>query len=382
MGQVSSAGFLYQRAITIDKTKVQNTSQINFPVLVSGTYDGSASTPDLRTIGNGGKVSNASGYDVGFYAEPACVAKLAWETEKYTASTGEVIYWVKIPVVSTVSNTTFYLCYGNSAISTDQSSAANVWDPTGLVAHLPNGSSLTATNSITGSAGTVSGTTAATGQIDGAALTDGINDDIDWGDINALDGLTTLTVSMWVKPTDTAVEFEHYLDKTDASSGWAIQTGGTGVGTNTSIGFIIFNGSTMFALTDTGRIASGVWTLIHVVYNGALVTDAQKVQIFTDGVSRTLTFPFSAAPSVIPGNAITIALANPKSSGDSWGKATFDEVRAVPVARSADWVKTEYNNQFSPSTFYSIGSEIAGSVTRAPVQIRGKIKIRGRVLVR
>ena len=34
-----------------------------------------------------------------------------------------------------------------------------------------------------------------------------------------------------------------------------------------------------------------------------------------------------------------------------------DEVRISNIARSADWVKTEFNNQNSPGTFYTIGSE-------------------------
>jgi hypothetical protein len=36
---------------------------------------------------------------------------------------------------------------------------------------------------------------------------------------------------------------------------------------------------------------------------------------------------------------------------------TLDEVRVSKTARSADWVKTEYNNQNSPSSFYALGGE-------------------------
>ena len=40
---------------------------------------------------------------------------------------------------------------------------------------------------------------------------------------------------------------------------------------------------------------------------------------------------------------------------------SVDEARISNVARSADWVMTEYNNQSSPSTFYTLGAENAGS---------------------
>jgi hypothetical protein len=35
----------------------------------------------------------------------------------------------------------------------------------------------------------------------------------------------------------------------------------------------------------------------------------------------------------------------------------LDEVRIATVARNPAWVGTEYNNQSSPATFYSVGAE-------------------------
>lgn len=34
-----------------------------------------------------------------------------------------------------------------------------------------------------------------------------------------------------------------------------------------------------------------------------------------------------------------------------------EEFRRSSIARSADWIKTDYNSQNSPSTFYSVGGE-------------------------
>jgi hypothetical protein len=34
----------------------------------------------------------------------------------------------------------------------------------------------------------------------------------------------------------------------------------------------------------------------------------------------------------------------------------MDEMRVSSIARSADWIKTEYNNQSSPATFVSQGA--------------------------
>src|SRR5438876_4115554 len=79
----------YSRAISISYTQVPNTDQKNFPVLVSGTYDGTNGTADLRWIGNTspatpGKVRSSNGYDVGFYTNSNCSSgKMKWETEQY-----------------------------------------------------------------------------------------------------------------------------------------------------------------------------------------------------------------------------------------------------------------------------------------------------------
>ena len=35
----------------------------------------------------------------------------------------------------------------------------------------------------------------------------------------------------------------------------------------------------------------------------------------------------------------------------------LDEVRLSNIARSSNWITTEYNNQYEPSTFYSVGNE-------------------------
>lgn len=132
-------GYTYRRTITIDHTKVPNTVQTNFPVLISGTYS------YLATVANGGKVENGNGYDVIFTSDSDCSIKLNHEVETYNADSGAGNYWVKVPTVShTSDDTVFYMCYGNASITTDQSNKAAVWDSSYKgVWHLPNGTTLT-----------------------------------------------------------------------------------------------------------------------------------------------------------------------------------------------------------------------------------------------
>jgi len=77
--------------------------------------------------------------------------------------------------VSHSSDTVFYMFYGNSSVTTDQSNKTGVWDSSFKgVWHLPNGSTLSASDSTSnGNNGTNHGASAATGKIDGSASFNG-----------------------------------------------------------------------------------------------------------------------------------------------------------------------------------------------------------------
>src|SRR4029079_19487769 len=154
-----------QRPMTIDHTKVPST-QSNFTVLVSLT------DPALKTVANGGHVANANGFDIGFYADSGGTIKLKWEVEKYDGTTGNLIAWVKIPSVSSTTDTVFYLMYGDSSINTNQSDPPNTWDSSfKAVWHLGNGSTLSLSDSTSNAnnLANVGATAATTGKISGGA---------------------------------------------------------------------------------------------------------------------------------------------------------------------------------------------------------------------
>ena len=81
-----------------------------------------------------------------------------------------MIAWVKVPTVSHTANTTIYLCYDNTSITTDQSNKTGVWDSNyKVVNHFANGTTLSAVDSTgNGNNGTLNNAPTATiGQIDG-----------------------------------------------------------------------------------------------------------------------------------------------------------------------------------------------------------------------
>ncbi len=320
-------GYTNWRRITIDHTKVPNTDQVNFPVLVSGTYS------YLATTANGGSVTSANGYDIIFTSDEAGANILPFEQESYNPSTGAVNYWVQIPMVRHTTDTMFYMFYGNSAVKTDLSNKTGVWDSNYVgVWHLPNGSSLSPNESTTNeNNGTNNAASATTGQIDGAASFNG-STNITLGNTDSLNITGNLTIEAWVKTNATGdVRIVSHSNSSSPNNGYEFGLG------NQSAGKTDFWNGTAWKSANTA-VNDNNWHLIAVSVNGS------TENFYKDGVSD---------------GSVSGGVPNSFSGTGTLGlsfNGTIDEIRLSGSARSADWLATEYNNQNSPATFYSVAT--------------------------
>ena len=85
-----------------------------------------------------------------------------------------------------------------------------------------------------------------------------------------------------------------------------------------------------------------------------------EIAIYANGSAAAATrAPFgSGPPSVFPDVPSNVMLGKRELAGNEvFYSGSTDEFHLSNVARSADWITTEYNNQSSPQTFYTIGSE-------------------------
>lgn len=350
----SYSGYTYQRTLTVDHTKTSNgvASYSNMAVLVS-TNDVS-----LSTAVSGGHLSNSSGYDLIFSTMSDCSYLLFWDTETVN-NTGSATMntWVKVPSISSTTDTVFYMCYGNAGTTSYQGTSQSTWDSnyTG-VWHLPNGTTL-ALNDSTSNAVTLTGhnaPTAATGQIDGALAV--ANASSQWAD-NSSDLLSAaMTVEAWFKPSsfpnayNTLIGVDgsgHYFDLHIKSSGkLAIYIQATG-------GQPFYDGS------GATTLSAGTWYHIVATYDST-----NGLAAYVNGSSDSTV---SAQGTItLPGTIVQLGNDLPNFGG-RYVDGVIDEARVSNLARSADWVKTEYNNQNSPSTFYAYGAETtSGGATSAP----------------
>lgn len=329
-------GYSYYRTITIDHTKVPNTDQTDFPVLVSGTYT------YLKTVGNGGKVTDANGYDIVFSSDSAGVSLLNFEIETYSATTGVVNFWVKVPSVSHTVDTVFYMVYTNAAVTTFQGNVNGTWNAGFIgVWHFGDGSSLSMADSTSnGYTLTINGgITAGAAQVDGGAV---FNGSTGWANNTSFAWTVSpgLTVSCWINISSYAANpiITRFKNNTD---GYQL--------INASGHLQSCESSVCTACISNDVLTTNAWQHIAFVYTSG----AFARKMYLNGAECTY---------LQVGSNSSIATSSSLAVGGNFAASlvlpgTMDELKISNAVRSGDWVTSEYNNQFSPSTFYTVGSE-------------------------
>lgn len=328
----------FMRSLTIDHTQVPST-QTNFPVLFNFTDN------TFRTIGNGGHVSTVN--DILFYGDSAGMNPLKFEIERYTATTGEIVAWIKLPSISSASDTIFYIRYGDPSITTDHSDARSVWS-NGFVCvyHLKDGTTLSMVDSANENTAINHLATATAGQIDGAAaFASASSQYIDCGTTLAR---TSVTISAWINGTT-------FPNAYNTVGGWNDNTGGTKqamiwVKSTGKMTFFVNTGSAVgYDGTGTNTLVAGTTYYVTLTYDST----SGLVGYINAGVDGTAAangiLVVSGAPPFYIGRDFVTA-------GRFWN-GVIDEVRESQVARSANWITCEYNNQKTSSTFIALGAE-------------------------
>ena len=341
-----------RKALRIDHTKVSGSSNLaNFPVLVSLT------DANLKTVANGGNVGKPDGSDILFTASDGAT-QLAYEMESYNASTGQLIAWVGVPTVSVSSDTVIYVYYGNA-------SAANQQNPTGVwdsnyegVWHFPNGTTLSANDSTSNgnNASSLNGSSAATGEIDGAASLNGTSNFIQVSNSSSLNGWSQQTVSLWVKAQTDMRGYARLIEK-GANNEWTLAFNYGGANQELTLQNL---GTNSAAITTSVAVADNTWHRIDATMDN----NSKAIALYVDGALNVSGTSGSSASTT--NHNIYMG---EYGGGGYFYHGLIDEVRISNTLRSADWIATEYNNESSPSTFLSEGSqENSGAVASAGVQ--------------
>lgn len=337
------ASWRYRKALTVDGARVRGSSELkDFPLLVS-TTDG-----DLKAVANGGKV--VTGADIAFFAADG-VTPLAFEIERYSAVTGQLVAWVALPALSPVTGTKIYLAFGNPDAKTSLGSRTAVWND-GYVGVWHMGDAAWDDSTKSRAAKAVGGAApAADGMIAGGGVFGATNVYVDVGADPDLRP-KSITVSTWAKAASVgSLPDRHpYMVHQDSwraddadPRGYYLEIYRTQ--TNPSPTFYTANATTKAHAFATTDVVNGTW--YYVV--GTHDESSGRTKIYVDGVeegSATMTGGIAYLDNIVRLGGI----------GEQTWDGMLDEVRISRVVRSDGWIRTEHDNQRSPQTFVTVGA--------------------------
>jgi hypothetical protein len=350
--------WLHYRALTVNHTLVPST-QTNFPVLVAKTH------PDFRTTSNGGFVQTMDGTkpaDLAFFANAILTTPLDFELERYDPTTGELLAWVRIPSLSSSSDTVFYVAYGNSAITVAQDHPTAVWDSNfKYVGHLPNGAALNAADTtVYGNNGTlVNSPTATQGKFDGAAnLVAGSAQHVSLP-ANFNHGSGAATWSAWVKAASLPNAYNAVIASATSNNSQYSQifvksNGKLAISVRTD--FPAIYGSLTYDGTGSNTLMPGNW--YHIVMTAAYTggSPASRMRGYVNGALDGVA-P-NTAPLRLTSLTQPVLIGRDSINSLDWN-GVVDEVRISNVERSADWILTEFNTGAAPDLFLTMGGPLA-----------------------
>jgi hypothetical protein len=327
------AGYSKIRQGTIDHTQAGASNSTNFSVLVNIT------ATDLKTVGNGGSVTNASGFDIVVTSDAACSTVLPFERVLYVATTGQLVMFFQQATLSHTVDGTVYLCDGNAAITTDQSNKTGTWDSNygGVYhfqesAHPYNDSTTNAKNSTSGT--DPSQVTGLFGNAQSFVAASDQQINFSSSPLPGSEGSDLWTISAWVKKPNSTGNTVIFESRTSGSPGGPIFyiAGSTGFATG-------FFGPSGPSVTGSTNLEDNAWH--YLVLTG--------VELYVDGSPiASWTINQSSSGTAIIGN----------SYATDWTTFTMQEAHVSSIARSADWVTAEYNNQKSGSTFLTFAAPV------------------------
>ena len=355
--------FSYRRAITIQSSKISSSCSgniSNYVLLVSLSGDW------LKTVANGGKIQNYGTndpYDLIFRVlgdSTTCggvnSCNLDHEIEKWdgSATGGTLVAWVRIPVLKYNSNTTIYVFYGNSSVTSSTQNVTGVWN-TGIynsVWHLKEVGAGTvdefkdsSSNVDHGTGGSAYGKTNPT-RVDGKiGYGQQFNGSSDLINIPATHpSLSAITLAAWVYVSATYDWIDFVMTGWGATGGWDLFSGAS---TWAAFGVYESGGCSdnqCCAYTGSGPFTAGSWHYLVGTYGGS-----GTVSLSIDGGS--MVSGESSTSSLNYSNAYVIG-----DNGVGGTSHKIDEVQILNTAKDLCWIQTTYNNQYDPSTFISVST--------------------------
>ena len=282
------------------------------------------------------------------YFTDAAGTAVPFERVRFEAATGHLLAWVRLDLAAG-TNTKIYLRFGDPG-TLPTPSAATVFAAYAAVWHLDDKLTTTAVADARGMyPGTAAGlpsTSSVPGTLASAFDFDGSTSRVTF--TNPLAGNTPSTISAWVSE-GTANGFD------------AIVTLGNNANNASRFLYAVYDYPTTNIQAGAGlygddwdmtgvALQNGGWKLLHWTYaadkTSALYVDGQSVGTHT----------FNNVANTSSTNGWIGYAGQPQWGANNSLNGQLDEGRIARTAQTPEWIATEYANQSSPSTFYTVGA--------------------------
>ncbi|MFW9773597.1 MAG: DUF2341 domain-containing protein, partial [Candidatus Thorarchaeota archaeon] len=348
--------FKYYKEIAIDFKKVSGPRDlINFPLLIS-IFDS-----DLHDD------AQSNGNDIAFAFNGAWLDhEIEFFDQTYNGTHAQLIVWVSLPRLLATENTVISMYYGNSTMSSRQN-PSGVWNKNFKgVWHLSENPSSIAPQMKDSTANSYDGTTYGSmttedqveGQIDGSLDFDGTNDYIDTP-YAGITGNSARTVSFWMN-TSSLSDRDIFSYGDYSQNRFIIRIDESSIGGNWVIRLEMKDATTLREQRWSTHIADGSMHYIVIVISESV--DISQTHCYVDGQPDTIdtTYGNGIADSG-SGGLYNVRVAYQLNKPGFIG--ILDEIRISSSDHSANWIATEYNNQYNPQSFLTLGPVVKFETT-------------------
>lgn len=334
------AHWRYRKTITIFASQVVQ-DESDFPVVI-------ALPNDAELLAN----AQSDGDDLLFTAADGST-KLAHEIERYDGASGSLLVWVKVPLLSSSTDTVLYLYYGYSSAG-NQESPADVWDAqfTGVYHLLGNGTVTFEDSSGSGNDAVPGGffiDQTVAGQLGPGQELNGTSQYIEIP-AGATSGFDTFTYCFWVSTSESGSDGSYW--RRPSLFGQSTNGAGSddfGITTNSGVlGMWTGLGSGDHDTPSSETINDSVWHRI------CAVNDGNEIQLHLDDLGSVATLPSGGD---VNSQAFWLGGRAGELGGGDFHQGYYDELQISSTDRSSEWIETSFRNQHQPGAFSQPGTE-------------------------
>ncbi|MFW9901891.1 MAG: DUF2341 domain-containing protein, partial [Candidatus Thorarchaeota archaeon] len=356
--------FSYYKEITINHLKVAE-DLTDFPLLIS--IDDSDLHTEVQANGNDIAFSNGTDW-------------LDYEIElfdqDYDATHARLIAWIRVPSISSSTDTKIYMYYGNSTMTARQN-PTGVWTSNYKAVWHLNTTLLDSTSN--NNDGTNSGADDVSALIGNGRDYNGAASNGDYSNMGSGSSIDNIfnggaTISAWIYPEGWGGgNYGRVLAKssvTDGSDGWVLCVDGISPATQQLIFFRGIYDSSPPAGDSRGLWYTGdytvnpnQWNYVTITYDDSVCDNYPIIYInnnMWDISNLSIDDPPPEEGYAQDDSSQSVYIGNYGGAAkDRTFDGPIDEVRISSGIKSFGWIKTEFNNQNDPDSFYSISVAIS-----------------------